>query len=342
MKTLAIDCIDLEKVYESRKLQGLIPPKWKTKRVTALNSLSLQVKRGEIMGLLGPNGAGKTTTIQILAGLLVPDNGDAYIHGINAIAEPERVKRIVGVVAGGDTRQLYNKLNARENLRYWGHLHGMDGPYLEERIDFLLELVGLQDRQDDEFEKFSLGMSQRLVLARGMIHDPEVLLLDEPTLGLDPKASREMRSFIKKKLVEEQEKTILLTTHEMHVAEELSDRIAIINRGSIVALDEPSKLREMVPNDFRIQVDIRNITPQIQQALSYNGLVVQDHKYLEHENVDRFVISTDDEERAIKRVIDAVRLSEEARLVGIDLREATLEDAFVFLTDDNLEVSVNA
>ncbi|MCF2137726.1 MAG: ABC transporter ATP-binding protein [Candidatus Thorarchaeota archaeon] len=337
-------CDGLVKVYRSRKWERLFPPRFSYKYVKALDGLSFEIERGEVFGLLGPNGAGKTTTIQSLAGLLIPDKGRVSVFGVDPVTEPERVKRIVGVVAGGNPRQLYNKLTARENLRYWGHLYGLSGHALEKRIEYLLDLVNLTDRADDLIEKFSAGMTQRIIIARGLVHDPEVLLLDEPTVGLDPKASRELRSFIKKQLVDEGEKTVLLTTHEMHVAEELSDRIAIINHGKIIALDRPEALRKQANGGMRIDVDIKNLDERILAHLAGDGLTVVSTV---HDDEDPSVVHLNlravDEDTALQRIIEAVITRPEARLLSMDVREPSLEDAFVFLTDKNdEEVSANA
>lgn len=343
MSEYAIYCDELIKVYSSKKWERLIPPRYKTKEIRALDGLSFEVSEGEIFGLLGPNGAGKTTTIQSIAGLLIPDSGTVRVFGIDPVSDPERVKRIVGVVAGGNPRQLYNKLTARENLRYWGHLYGLSGHSLERRIDYLLDLVGMTDRADDLIENLSAGMTQRIIIARGLVHDPKILLLDEPTVGLDPKASREMRSFILKELVGEAEKTILLTTHEMHVAEELTDRIAIINHGRVIALDTPEALRKKANGGVRIDVVIKNLNDRILSLLARDGIALKNSQAdVDDPAVTKLVLSASDEDAALQQIIDAVLTVTGARLLSIDVREPSLEDAFVFLTDKSDDEEVTA
>ncbi len=344
MDDYAIDCQGLVKVYRSRKWQRFIPPKYKFKEVIALDNLSFNIKRGEVFGLLGPNGAGKTTTIQSIAGLLIPDKGSISVMGVDPITDPERVKQIVGVVAGGNPRQLYNKLTARENLRYWGNLYGLSGPELESRIGHLLDLMDIADRADDLIENFSSGMIQRVIIARGLVHDPEVLLLDEPTVGLDPKASREMRSLIKNQLVAESEKTILLTTHEMHVAEELSDRIAIINRGKVIATGRPDELRRRANGGVMLEVAISNLDSELMARLAHNGIrVVNTRVDSENPSISYLKLQAKDEDDAIQKLIQAIISQSSARLLSMRVREPSLEDAFVFLTDqDDREVAVNA
>ncbi len=332
------------KTYRNRRLVGILPPRFERREIRALDGLSFTVRNGEVFGLLGPNGAGKTTTVQILSGLLIPDEGEARVCGIDPVGEPDRVKRIVGVVAGGNPRQLYNKLTARENLRYWGQLHGMSGWRLERRIDELIELIGLKDRADDVVEKFSMGMTQRVILARGLLHDPEVLLLDEPTVGLDPKASREMRAFIRQRLVDEREKTVILTTHEMHVAEELCDRIAIINHGRLVALGTPGELRRQVIGGTRLEVDVENPDDDLIETMRGMGLEVVGEVTVQNgTELTRLTIRTEREEEALQTVVEAILKSPAARLRRMTLREPTLEDAFVSLTDESeTEAEVNA
>ena len=344
MTNSAIVCDKLIKVYRNRRWEKILPPRYSLKEIRALDGLSFEIAEGEVFGLLGPNGAGKTTTIQVLAGLLIPDSGTARVCGIDPVTHPDEVKRRVGVVAGGNPRQLYNKLTARENLRYWGHLYGISGRVLERRIDELLKLFGMTERADDVIEKFSAGMTQRIILARGLIHDPDVLLLDEPTVGLDPKASREMRSFIKKRLVGESEKTVLLTTHEMHVAEELSDRIAIINHGRVIALDTPEALRKRANGGTILDVEILNANGRLLQTLSTNGLqVLSSGDDAENPALTRLRLRAEDEDTALQQIIEAVLGHRDARLIRMDVREPSLEDAFVFLTDQSdKEAAANA
>ncbi len=343
MSNDAIVCQNLVKVYRSRKWERFIPPRYKYEEIKALDGLSFRIENGEVFGLLGPNGAGKTTTIQSIAGLLIPDDGTISVMGMDPVREPERVKRVVGVVAGGNPRQLYNKLTARENLRYWGHLYGLSGSELEKRIDYLLDLVGLTDRADGLIENFSAGMTQRVIIARGLVHDPAILLLDEPTVGLDPKASREMRKFIKRQLVGEGEKTILLTTHEMHVAEELSDRIAIINHGKVIATGHAQELKRRANGGVMIEVTISRPDDQLLAHLMNDGIQVAGSIPDEGDtSIVQFKLRAKDEDMAIQRIIEAVVSRPSAKLLSMDIREPSLEDAFVFLTEQNdKEVAVN-
>ncbi|WP_449463271.1 ATP-binding cassette domain-containing protein [Tardisphaera miroshnichenkoae] len=206
----------------------------------AVDHISFSIKDGELFGLLGPNGAGKSTTMRMLTTLLRPTEGDAYVGGHSIKKEPDKVRLLIGLVS--DKLIVYDRLTARENLRFFGNLYGLGGKRLDERIDELLEEVNLSRFADKPVGTFSTGMKQRLNLVRALLHNPKVLFLDEPTLGLDPQTVR----FIKDLIIQlhESDITIVLTTHEMALAEELSERLAIIDHGKILAIGEPKKLEE--------------------------------------------------------------------------------------------------
>jgi len=207
--------------------------------VVALDGVDLSIERGEIHGLLGPNGAGKTTLVKILTTILIPTGGTATVLGHDVVDEVREVRRRIGLVFGGD-RGLYTRLTARQNLAYWAALYDVPGPVAGPRIDWLLERVGLGGRADDRVEEFSRGMKQRLHLARGLVGDPEVLFLDEPTVGLDPMASLRFRELVSE--IRSEGKTVFLTTHDMAEAEAVCDRVSLIDRGRILATESPAKL----------------------------------------------------------------------------------------------------
>jgi ABC-2 type transport system ATP-binding protein len=199
----------------------------------AVDGVSFAVQSGTVMGLLGPNGAGKTTVIKIILGLVIPTQGQACLAGYDITRERSRALRHAGAVLEG-SRNIYWRLSARGNLEYFGGLRGLRGKPLKKRIDEVLDLLALSDRADEETRQFSRGMQQKVALGVAMLHDPDVLLLDEPTLGLDVQAARTMTETVHR-LARVQEKTILLTTHQMALAEELCDRILVIDRGKTIA-----------------------------------------------------------------------------------------------------------
>jgi len=220
----------LGKVYD---VQG-------TEKRWAVRDLSLEIPEGRIFGLLGPNGAGKTTTIKMLATLIKPTVGQATIDGCDIITERQKVRKKIGIVMGAD--MIYRRLTGRDNLRFYGTLYRVK--HLEQRIDELAHFFGLDDRIDSVVETYSTGMRSMLALARGIIHDPPILLLDEPTVGLDPDISSRVRDLIL--YLKSQGKTVLLCTHYMREAEYLCDQVAILRRGTVVAIGSPERLRRSI------------------------------------------------------------------------------------------------
>ncbi|MHA1616996.1 MAG: ATP-binding cassette domain-containing protein [Candidatus Njordarchaeales archaeon] len=224
--------------------------------LVAVDHISFDIEKGEIFGLLGPNGAGKTTTIHMLATILKPDEGTAIVAGHDIRKEPKEVRKKIGIVFQDIT--VDRALTGYENLWISGKLYGLRGKELDTRIRELLEFVDLLEWKDVQVRKYSGGMMRRLEIARGLLHEPEILFLDEPTLGLDPQTRAHVWSYITR-LKKERDMTILLTTHYMDEAEKLSDRVAIIDHGRIIALDTPEGLKNMVGEDIvYIYVDPRS------------------------------------------------------------------------------------
>jgi ABC-2 type transport system ATP-binding protein len=221
------------------------------KEVVAVDDVSFEVKAGELFGLLGPNGAGKTTTVKMLTTLLIPTRGSARVAGFDVVKQANEVCRRIGFIFGGE-RGLYWRLSGDDNLRYFASLYGVDPAISKKRIPYLMELVGLQGRGNERVGGYSRGMKQRLHVARTLLHDPDILFLDEPTIGLDPVGAREFRNVILD--LQSQKKTILLTTHYMFEADALSDRIAIINKGKVIALDTPGGLKSLVSDLSVVEV----------------------------------------------------------------------------------------
>ncbi|MBZ9688540.1 ABC transporter ATP-binding protein [Clostridium estertheticum] len=232
--SIAIEVKNLKRVY------AVTIGMTKKKTIEALKGISFTVNEGEILGLLGPNGAGKTTTIKILTTLLAPSEGQAKIFGCNCFGQEKQIRDKINFIFGGE-RGLYWRLSARENLQYFGDLYKIPGKILKQRIPELISLVGLDGRECEKVEGFSKGMKQRLQIARGLINDPKILFLDEPTIGLDPVGAKDLRNIVLK--LKKEGKTILLTTHYMYEADELCDRIAIINNGEIIDIGTSRELK---------------------------------------------------------------------------------------------------
>src|ERR671933_1498854 len=218
----------------------------------ALQGISFEVERGELFGLLGPNGAGKTTTIKILTTLLLPTSGSVRVLGLDPVTQHTQLRRRIGYVFGGD-KGLYDRISALDNLRFFADVYRVPLRTKQARIDELLEIVGLRGREHERVETYSRGMRQRLHIARGLLHDPEIFFLDEPTIGLDPVGSRELRGTIAD--LQRVGKTILLTTHYMFEADELCDRVAIITDGRIVAEGTPAELKRAIRDRNIIEIE---------------------------------------------------------------------------------------
>src|SRR6476469_5396768 len=235
----AIEARELRRTY--RTSTGVF--RRRALEVEAVRGVSFEVAPGELFGLLGPNGAGKTTTIKMLITLLIPTSGTARVLGLDVVKDAREVRKRIGYVFGGE-RGLYERLSAYDNLRYFAELYAVPPREQKPRIAELLDLVGLTGREKERVEGYSRGMRQRLHIARGLLHDPPVVFLDEPTIGVDPVGARELRTTISS--LTEAGKTVLLTTHYMFEADELCQRIAVITRGEIVAEGTPAALKSIV------------------------------------------------------------------------------------------------
>lgn len=218
--------------------------------MTALHGVDLEIPDGEIHGLLGPNGAGKTTLCKVLSTVLLPTRGSAAICGYDVVQDTAAVRSLIGIVFGGE-RGLYSRLTARANLEFWAALYGLRGAAATRRVDALLERLGLTARADETVETFSRGMKQRVHLARGLIGDPRVVILDEPTTGMDPVAAAGFRELVTSLRAEG--RTLLVTTHDMAEAEAICDRVTLIDNGSVLATERPSTLGSWITRYARVR-----------------------------------------------------------------------------------------
>ena len=260
--TAAITVESLSKSYPTpRTVRDLVlNPLEAPQPVNALDSVSLEIHRGEIFGLLGPNGAGKTTLLKLLACLILPSSGRASVNGYSILEHEYGVKSSIGYVTS-DERSFYWRLTGRENLRFFAHLYGLTGEALERRCAVLLEKVELDEEQADErFMYYSSGMRQRLALARALLHDPPILYMDEPTRSLDPLTSRHLRVFIREVLVGQDEKTVLLCTHNLREAEDLCQRVGILVRGRMRRIDTPDALRRWAGGSRNYHLEIEGLS----------------------------------------------------------------------------------
>lgn len=231
-----IEVNELKREYVVKK--GLLH--YEKRVVKAVDGISFTVKKGEIFGLLGQNGAGKTTTIKMLTTLLAPTSGTCKVMGYDCFGQEKEIRRRINFIFGGETG-VYRRLSARDNLQYFSNLYLLNPKEQKEKIEKILELVDLKDRAEDLAETFSKGMIQRLQIARGLINDPEILFMDEPTVGLDPIGAKMLRDIIRK--LKEEGRTVLLTTHYLQEAEELCDHMVIVNKGKVVISGTPCELK---------------------------------------------------------------------------------------------------
>ena len=315
-----IEAEGLRRTYRTR----MSPWKRATREVEAVRGVDFTVERGELFGLLGPNGAGKTTTIKMLITLLLPTSGRARVLGHDVESEPLEVRRRVGYVFGGD-RGLYERLSGLDNLRYFAELYGVPPREQKARIGELLELAGLSGREKERVEGYSRGMRQRLHIARGLLHKPEVLFLDEPSIGIDPVGARELRATVAG--LRAAGTTVLLTTHYMFEADELCDRIAVIAGGQIVAEGTPADLKARVGEGTVVEVEVFGdtapVVPEVQALTGVRSVVVE-----ERGHAQVLVVRAHPGAEVTQPVL--------GQLAGVPLgrvatREPTLEDAYVEL-----------
>lgn len=311
---------DLHREYHSSK--GIF--KKETIKTQALKGVTFEVNRGEIFGLLGPNGAGKTTTIKILTTLLAPTSGEATVLGYKTFGEEKQLRPYINFIFGGE-RNLYWRISGRDNLIYFSDLYKIDKKTRNKRVAELLEMVGLSDRADEKVETYSKGMKQRLQIARGLVNDPEVLFLDEPTIGLDPVGARQLRNIILE--LSKRGKTILITTHYMHEADELSDRIGIINNGEIVALDTPQKIKQETDGLSVIEIHTLEVDQdKINFLKRLEGIEKVSVKFNEQTQIIEI-----QSKRPFEINQKVLKILQQNHIIRFNTRELTLEDAYVKL-----------
>ncbi|MEV0842393.1 ABC transporter ATP-binding protein [Actinocatenispora sera] len=319
---LAIEAVGLHRTYRTRT--GWLRPRRGT--VDAVRGVDFAVARGELFGLLGPNGAGKTTTIKMLNTLLAPTAGTARVMGLDVVRDTRAVRRRIGYVFGGD-RGLYERLSALDNLRYFAELYGVPAREQRARIGALLDAVDLTGRERERVEGYSRGMRQRLHIARGLLHEPDVLFLDEPSIGVDPVAARELRAMIAE--LSASGTTVLLTTHYMAEAEELCDRIAVIAAGRLAALGTADELKHAAAGRRVLSVEAYGVTDaHLARLDALPG--VRDATVEVSGAQQTLYIQTDahiDVQSAVLRELAGVRLGR------VETRAPTLEDAYVAIVN---------
>ena len=315
-----IEVRDLRRIYKTTV--GVV--RRKIKEIVAVDGITFDVNRGELFGLLGPNGAGKTTMIKMLTTLLIPTGGTARILGYDVVNQANEIRSKIGFIFGGE-RGLYWRLSGIDNLRYFASLYHVDPEVTRKRIPRLLELVGLSDRGEEKVEGYSRGMKQRLHIARTLLHDPEILFLDEPTMGLDPVGGREIRQVIRN--LQSEKKTILLTTHYMFEADALCERVAVIDLGRIVALDTPEALKQVVSDLSVIEIEVFGVPEEVLNQIR-NLPFVDTVSVEDLDQKQALHVHSANGSEAVPPLLASL---EGVRVGKVTVREPTLEDAYVRL-----------
>lgn len=294
----------------------------------AVNGISFEIEEGEIFSLLGPNGAGKTTTISMLSGLLTPTSGDAVIAGYSVVRQTLKVKGAIGVVP--QEIALYEQLTARENLVFWGRMYGMGGKALRERVDQVLEQIGLSDRANQRVSTYSGGMKRRVNIGVGLLHRPQIIFMDEPTVGIDPQSRRNILDAVKE--LNSRGMTVLYTTHYMEEAAELSDRIGIIDHGELIALGTQKELTHMVGEREVLRLHLGEGLPpeDLAQAL----LELPDVIHADSSDSQVVLVVQEAEESLAPVITRTSELGYHVR--SVDIQEPNLEAVFLHLTGRSL------
>jgi ABC-2 type transport system ATP-binding protein len=312
---IAVETKALRRVYKSR-----------SQEVVALDGIDLRVARGQRYGVLGPNGAGKTTMIKILVTLLLPSSGEAYVDGLDVVHQFRELRHRIAMVSGGETVG-FGMLKVKEQLWMFSQFYGMPSAAARRRIDELLERLGLTEASNRLVSALSSGMRQKMNLIRGLMTDPRILFLDEPTVALDVSAARDVRDEVRRWMAEDPQRTVILTTHYMMEADELCDRVAIVNRGRIVAEGTPAELKQQVQQNAIVDLQLSPGSRLLDALRGVDGVVGA--SVLEQDGTDRFslLLSSDAALGGVMRIVEGSG----RQIRGVQKREPTLEDAFVKL-----------
>ena len=330
MSPLAVETRNLGRTFRKKGGDG---------RLRALDDVNLQIRQGELFGLLGPNGAGKTTLIKILTTLLYPTEGKAFVAGLDVVEQAREIRPLINMVSGGE-HAGYGILKVREQLWMFSQLYGVPTRVAKKRIAELLPVFDLEDRADEKVGKLSTGERQKMNLIRGFLCDPKVFFLDEPTLGLDVQVARQIRQFIRQWLGEHPDRTLLLTTHYMSEADELCDRLAIIDRGKVIALETPTALKTGLGRKAVFRIDVEGLEKGdgvLDDIPGVASLAVSEVKETGLSRLDLVL----EREGAISDVVSRVtRGGGSIRSLAKD--EPTLEDVFISLVGRGLREGQDA
>jgi ABC-2 type transport system ATP-binding protein len=332
MEPPAIRTDHLTRTYRLPKRRwGKSPKSDEPAEFTALDGVTLEVRPGELFGLLGPNGAGKTTLIKILTTLLAPTSGAAYVDGLDVGSQAEQVRPRINMVSGGESSG-YGILNVRENLWLFARIYGVPTPLAYARIDSMLDVVGLTEKATTRISHLSTGQRQKMNFCRGFITDPKILFLDEPTLGLDVTSARAIRSFVREWMKERPTRTLLLTTHYMAEADELCDRLAIIDRGKVLACDTPGNLKKRVQRYPMFEL---SLAPGV-NGWADLGKLPGVHQSTTAETPETVELKVSLEEEPVIGAVVQKLVTSGGRILSLKKVEPTLEDVFIELVGHRL------
>lgn len=328
-----IETIDLTKIFNIGRKRVLSRQSYAAiQSVKALDHVNLEVQQGELFGLLGPNGAGKTTLIKVLSTLLIPDEGTARVNGFDIMKDPSSVRNSIGTLFSVGDKSFFWRLNGRRNLEFYASMYNVPRNKRRERIQQVLEIVGLSQESSLVYQRYSLGMKRKLMFARTLLSDPPILFLDEPTANLDPISARSMRSYIKSKLNRELGRTIIFTTHNLEEASELCDRICVLHKGHVLVCDKPDAIKGIIKERRSFEITVKNVTAsrieQLKQLITEAANITCE---IDRNNCDRHVVQLRVDDLDSLRAIFGFLSQDAFEIVDLSYKRPTLEEAFIYL-----------
>jgi len=332
----SIETKKLAKVFQQIKGYGdIFLHPLKRKEIIALRDITLKIEQGELFSLLGPTGAGKTTLIKILCNLILPTSGEAYVNGFDVTEQGKQIRKSIGYVLS-DERSFYWRLTGRQNLKFFATLNNLSSQQADKKISKILDVTDMMDQADNMFKNYSAGQKQKMAIARGLLTNPQILFMDEPTKSLDPGAAHTMRKFIKNKFVKNEGKTVFFATHNLNEAEELSDRIAIIHKGKIRVCGKLADIRKIISKKYSYCLQLEppsdSILSNLNQILSIETTDIK-VKNISFEN-NRFEIEFNNEKIIIPFIIKKI-VEAGGRLISCTQKEVSLRDIFKNVVDQN-------
>jgi ABC-2 type transport system ATP-binding protein len=328
--SLAIETVNLTKRFpQIKNYREILFHPFEKKEITALQGVNLQVKNEEVFGILGPNGAGKTTLIKVLCNLISPSEGKALVNGLDVVKQGKQIRRSIGYIIS-DERSFYWRLTGRQNLSFFATLNNLSGRIARKQIEEVLELTGLKEEADKMFKDYSTGMKQKLAIARGLLNNPELIFMDEPTRSLDPSTAQNVREFIREKLVKEIKSTVLIATHNLQEAEEMCNRIAIIHQARIRASGELPEIRKLICQRSRYVLSLQRFPDDLKETWgNIMGFKVCNYTPAPDGQVK---VEVELEDKVSMSKIIEIAVNKGAGVLAVYPKEASLSEIFSWLT----------